>query len=141
MTDDFMNLPLDEEFDTMMDVQQNPHGAWQAIQTLTDQIEGLKKELNICRMAQVVMENGIAEAEKERDDYAFKLADANNTYNEMHIALEEANDKLAKAVEGLRNIRELNMTAEDENGHQWANSDLIEQEIVAKLAEIEGDRQ
>jgi chromosome segregation ATPase len=57
--------------------------------------EELEKELNICRMAQVVMENGIAEAEKERDDYAFKLADANNTYNEMHVALSEANDKLA----------------------------------------------
>jgi uncharacterized protein YdaT len=31
----------------------------------------------------------------ERDDYAFKLADANNTYSEMHVALSEANDKLA----------------------------------------------
>jgi predicted nucleic acid-binding Zn-ribbon protein len=31
----------------------------------------------------------------ERDDYAFKLADANNTYSEMHVALNEANDKLA----------------------------------------------
>ncbi len=28
----------------------------------------------------------------ERDDYAFKLADANNTYSEMHVALSEAND-------------------------------------------------
>lgn len=49
-----------------------------------------------------------------------------------------AEAKLAKAVERLRNIRELNMTAEDENGHRWANSDLIEQEIVAVLAELEG---
>jgi len=60
-----------------------------------DRIEALTEQLNICRMAQVVMENGIAEAEKERDDYAFKLADANNTYSEMHVALSEANDKLA----------------------------------------------
>jgi hypothetical protein len=35
----------------------------------------------------------------ERDDYAFKLADANNTYSEMHVALIKANDKLAKAME------------------------------------------
>jgi hypothetical protein len=40
-----------------------------------------------------------------------------------------------KALEAaLLSIRELNMTAEDENGLQWANSDLIEQEIVAALA-------
>jgi chromosome segregation ATPase len=57
--------------------------------------EELERDLKTCRMAQVVMENGIAEAEKERDDYAFKLADANNTYGEMHVALIEANDKLA----------------------------------------------
>lgn len=50
----------------------------------------------------------------------------------------DALDKLAKAKERLRNIRELSMTAEDENGHEWANSDLIEQEIVAALAELEG---
>jgi hypothetical protein len=31
----------------------------------------------------------------------------------------------------LDNIRELNMTGQDENGHRWAHSDLIEQEIVA----------
>jgi hypothetical protein len=37
---------------------------------------------------------------------------------------------------GIESIRELNMTAEDENGHRWANSELIEQEIVAILALI-----
>lgn len=36
----------------------------------------------------------------------------------------------------LKNIRDLNLTAEDENGHKWANSDLIEQEIVFALAQI-----
>ena len=41
----------------------------------------------------------IEELEAERDDYAFKWAEANNTYSEMHVALSEANDKLAKAVE------------------------------------------
>jgi hypothetical protein len=55
-----------------------------------------------------------------------------------HGQAADALDKLAEAMGSLRNIRELNMTAEDENGHQWANSDLIEQEIVAALAELEG---
>ena len=36
--------------------------------------------------------------------------------------------------EALLNIRELNMTATDEDGRRWAQSDLIEQEIVAALA-------
>lgn len=34
----------------------------------------------------------------------------------------------------LNNIRELNMTGEDENGCKWAHSDLIEQEIVFALS-------
>jgi len=44
----------------------------------------------------------IEELEAERDDYAFRLADANNTYSEMHVALLDAIDKLAKAVDALR---------------------------------------
>jgi hypothetical protein len=34
--------PLDEEFDTMMEVQRNPCGAWQAIQSQAGRIEALK---------------------------------------------------------------------------------------------------
>lgn len=30
--------PLDEEFDTMMEVERNPCGAWQAIQSLSEQL-------------------------------------------------------------------------------------------------------
>jgi len=36
----------------------------------------------------------------------------------------------------LQNIRELNLTAEDENGHKWANSELIDQEITFSLAAL-----
>lgn len=49
---------------------------------------------------------------------------------------------VAQAVRGaLLNIRELNMSGEDENGQRWANSDLIEQEIVAAICALlpEGD--
>lgn len=45
-----------------------------------------------------------------------------------------AEAEVKRLREALGNIRELNLTAEDENGHQWANSDLIEQEIVFALA-------
>lgn len=43
-------------------------------------------------------------------------------------------DRRCAALErALQNIRELNQTAVDENGHRWARSDLIEQEIVFAL--------
>jgi len=85
----------------------------------------------------------------EADDYIEDLEETRDTMGrlwsieaaEKQVALgraEATEAKLAKAVERLRNIRELNMTAENENGHEWANSDLIEQEIVAALAELEG---
>ena len=44
------------------------------------------------------------------------------------------NDRIKALEDALRNIRELNETGADENGHRWANSDLIEQEIVFALA-------
>ena len=44
--------------------------------------------------------------------------------------------QLATAREALENIRELNFSGADENGNQWANSDLIDQEIIAALAAL-----
>lgn len=38
---------------------------------------------------------------KERDDYAHKLMQANNTYTEMHLEIERLSDNLAKAMEML----------------------------------------
>ncbi|CAB5220468.1 hypothetical protein UFOVP233_86 [uncultured Caudovirales phage] len=40
----------------------------------------------------------IEELAKERDDYAHKLMEANNTYTEMHVEIERLSAKLAKAV-------------------------------------------
>ena len=82
-------------------------------------VKDLSDEVNLAEQEACMLENDFIKTDKEID--ALKA-------------------KLAKAVESLRNIRELNMTAEDENGHQWANSDLIEQEIGATLAEIEGEQ-
>lgn len=46
----------------------------------------------------------IEELVKERDDYAHKLMEANNTYTEMHVEIERLSDKLTKAVKALRKI-------------------------------------
>lgn len=48
-------------------------------------------------------------------------------------ALVNSEAVLKEAVDTINNLRELNTTAEDENGHRWANSDMAEQEIVAFL--------
>jgi len=45
-----------------------------------------------------------------------------------------AADYVAGLEAALDNIRELNMTAEDQDGNKWSNSDLIEQEVVFALA-------
>lgn len=45
---------------------------------------------------------------------------------------------VARLVDALNNIQELNMTAADEMGRKYANSDLIEQEIVFALAALGG---
>jgi chromosome segregation ATPase len=86
---------------------------------------------------------------KERDDYAFKLADANNTYNEMHVALSEANDKLAKVLELLKEARQ---DLEEYVTHEWPKDEhpVYERKwerdmelcrrIDATLAEIEGEK-
>jgi hypothetical protein len=42
--EELVKRPLDEEFDTMMEVQRDPYGAWQAIQTLTEQLEAARAD-------------------------------------------------------------------------------------------------
>ena len=53
-----------------------------------------------------------------------------------HKALQSAPATVQQAalIKALDEIRELNTTGRDENGHKWANSDLIEQTIVAALS-------
>ena len=68
---------------------------------------------------------------KERDDYAHKLMQANNTYTEMHVEIERLSDKLAKAVEALHNAA-LQL--------DWCQAAReISKEIDATLAELKGE--
>jgi hypothetical protein len=76
----------------------------------------------------------LAEVEAERD---IVFADWQKTIRcaaaaEAKLAATPSPEALIRAA--LRNIRNLNMTAVDENGHRWANSDLIEQEVMSALA-------
>lgn len=114
-----------------------------------DRIEALTEQLEAARADAKEAEAYAEELEKERDDYAFKLADANNTYSEMHVALSGANDKLAKAVELLKEARqdlEAYVTHDwpkDVHPHydkKWERDMELCRRIDATLAEIEGEK-
>lgn len=48
MTDqELIKPPFDEEFDTMMEVQRNPTGAWMAIQEQANRIDELEKRCSL----------------------------------------------------------------------------------------------
>ena len=53
--------------------------------------------------------------------------------------VETAEAHIKALEEALNEIRELNMTAEDENGHRWANSDLIDQTIMLALSTLNSE--
>jgi chromosome segregation ATPase len=57
--------------------------------------EGLERDLKTCCMAQVVMDNTVAELERERDEWKA-------SWQEVLTAGYEIKAKLAKAVEALR---------------------------------------
>ena len=46
-----MDIQLDKVFDTMMDVEQNPMGAWQALQQSSKETETLRAEVAHLRAA------------------------------------------------------------------------------------------
>jgi predicted RNase H-like nuclease (RuvC/YqgF family) len=74
MSDDLVKRPLDEVFDTQREVERNPCGAWQAIQSQANRIEEL--------------ERGFWNLHRE--------------YDKRGDRIEELEAKLAIAMEGLR---------------------------------------
>jgi chromosome segregation ATPase len=88
----------------------------------------------------------------ERDDYAFKLSDANNTYSEMHVELEALTEQLeaaradAKKAEGYAEELEKEIELNEQEACMLEN-DLIKADkeidnLKVKLAKaVEGLRQ
>ena len=144
-----------------------------AVQTVADHIEALTKErdqhwdsfvhwhkqaddltgqLAAARQDAKEAEAYAEELEKERDDYAHKLMQANNTYTEMHLEIERLSDKLAKAMEGQK-IKALEQileergavfdamvdAAEDAAGKDVSFNVVIGRALRAALAELKGE--
>lgn len=74
---------------------------WDSFVHWHKQADDLTGQLAAARQDAKEAEVYAEEVEKERDDYAHKLMQANNTYTEMHLEIERLSDKLAKAVEAL----------------------------------------
>lgn len=54
----------------------------------------------------------------------------------------EADNKLIQEMrDALNEIRELNLENEDENGHRWANSDMINQTVVFALSKAKSQQE
>lgn len=73
----------------------------------------------------------------ERDALAKATEMLNSTIDRCRKDATTAEALVQSMREALENIRELNFSGADENGKQWANSDLIDQEITAALSRSE----
>lgn len=87
MTDqELVKRPFDEEFDTMMEVQRNPTGAWMAIQEQANRIEELGNSLAWYQMMDAMSSDHVVELTEK---------------------LEAAEAKLTKAMEALRETTQM----------------------------------
>lgn len=154
MIDGLIKRPLDEEFDTMMEVQRNPTGAWMAIQEQADRIEALVADREALITARKMMgrqwakdaESRLAaearaeqlaatceELVKERDEALERLdywveaqPEKDREYREEQVARQIAEAKLTNAVEVLRH-------------YATCPVEEIRREARAVLAELEGE--
>jgi chromosome segregation ATPase len=90
--------------------------------------EGLERDLKTCCMAQTVMDNTVAELERERDEWKSLAEAAIKDDASKNIYYAELKAKLAKAVEALRGVMQ----------HMPDYADTVWQDARATLAEIEG---
>lgn len=122
MSDDLIKRPPDEEFDTQMEVERNPCGAWMAIQAQADRIEELEREK--AELSASLDENWVTHQEV--------------LFSKRYAAKAEA--KLAKAVETLRVA---NLYIDNLNAHEGAEGFSVSTEeaadaYYAALADLEG---
>ena len=118
------------------------HNMLDHIEQLVADNKSLIKELKICRMAQAVMDNTVAELEREVDEWKSLAEAAIKDDASKNIYYAELKTKLAKAVEGLREIAGF---AEKEwvtpSGEAPPDVQNLCDIARALLAEIEGEKE
>lgn len=118
--EELVKRPLDEEFDTMMEVQRNPCGAWQAIQTLTEQLEAARADAKEAEAYAEELEAKLAEVEKERDElraakWVVKHTDTMNDMVQMGMARDEALATVATLTAQVEAMRGALIAEREEN--------------------------
>ena len=94
------------------------------VQRLAEEKEALRKVVSECAAS---LMNGAAISPEATLDFMKLLP------TEIQMVVLAYKTRIKALEEALNEIRELNMSGADENGHRWANSDLIEQTIVFAL--------
>ena len=88
-----------------------------------------------CRDSTIsLLEADIERLTRERDELSHLMSEVDAGNRIVDQRAEAAQSALSEALEVVNTVRDLNMSGEDENGHRWANSDLIEQECHALLS-------
>jgi hypothetical protein len=113
MSDDLVKRPLDEVFDTQREVEHNPCGAWQAIQSQANRIEEL---------------DDIIRHDRGRIEELVSMV------NSKDARIEELEGKLAKALDGLHEAE--NAPEPDRHVPEFRHVMDI---IGAILAELKGE--
>jgi uncharacterized protein (UPF0147 family) len=90
-----------------------------------DRIEALTEQLNICRMAQVVIDNTVADLKRERDRQYDENVHRIAEEAKAEARAEAAEDKLAKAMTHVMD---------------YSNDPHLVQFARTTLAEIEGEK-
>lgn len=101
-----------------------------AIETLAAERDALVRDLASIKAHETDLTNQAEALAAENARLRLERDHANDCADAAIAGQHAAEAESARLREALREIRELNMTGADENGHRWANSDLIEQEIV-----------
>ena len=95
MTDqELVKRPFDEEFDTMMEVQRNPTGAWMAIQEQANRIEELEKRCSLYARADRLFVEEINDLEAKLT----KAVEALRLISQMHGYTSRQLSNIARAV-------------------------------------------
>lgn len=84
--------PLDEVYDTMMEVQRNPTGAFDAIQSLSADLEAMRAERDAAKRIEQLTTT----------DWRKAAMTQNALLHDALTRAEDAEAKLAKAVDALR---------------------------------------
>lgn len=94
---------MDEVFDTAMEVERNPYGAWQAIQAQADRIEALIAERDALKAGQIdAIRAALEAAAEEAETEGWSSPDALRIgFTEREEGSRDCAERIAQAIRAL----------------------------------------